>query len=781
MATTLKSQTIKNLIQGVSQQPDVLKKPEQLEEQVNCISSEVKGIVRRPSTHFKGTVPYAYPDTPFFLHTVDRDEEEKYVVTFYDKGISAFKLDGTPIPVTVEPGTDLGYMFSVDPRKALKVITVADYTFVCNTEVETALSDTVDTYPMASNVGLFNIKSGQYGRTYIVYVNGTMVVRYTTPDGGAPNQSIAIDTNEIRNQLANYTALFFPNAYIDRGDSWFSISGIPITSVSTEDGFNGQALVGLTNYIQRFDKLPATAPDGYYVAVKSDPKDGGEPYYIRYKASERLWVECPKNGLMNTINPHTMPHALVRQPDGSLLFKKVNWDKRLAGDEDTNPNPSFIGKPITDMFFFKNRLGFTAGENVILSEVGNYFNYWFKSATDIVDSDPIDVPCSTSRINFLNFGVVHNNDLIAFSDKEQFILKADGVLSPKTSSLTPATSFSSSPTVRPIVAGKNIYFPVERSQSTTIREYYSVQDVSDLKNSQDITAHVPDYIPTGVTQMEASTTDNILCLISRKNKREIYVYKYLYYNEQKVQSSWSKWVMPKDVVGLNFVGNLLYVYMKDCSNIIITTIAFGVDDNDTYDTFVDFKRKYLIKTADYDRLLDETIIDLTALYGYAIDTTGLTFYVIDGKGFVTTHTNIVGNKLHLQGKATIEEVVVGIMFTSYFDLATIMLKHDDGQGGYIADTEGRLMLRRIEVNFADTNNITAEVTSRERVFKYHLTGKTLGSTTLGEYSLKEGVFKIPINGNSTSVSTRLTSNYPVGFNIIGYKWIGNYIKRTQGV
>lgn len=52
------------------------------------------------------------------------------------------------------------------------------------------------------------------------------------------------------------------------------------------------------------------------------------------------------------------------------------------------------------------------------------------------------------------------------------------------------------------------------------------------------------------------------------------------------------------------------------------------------------------------------------------------------------------------------------MFTSYFDLSTIMLKCDDGQGGYLTDTEGKLMLRRIEVNFAGTNNITAEITSR---------------------------------------------------------------------
>ena len=111
MATILKSQTIKNLIQGVSQQPDVLRKPEQLEEQVNCVSSEVKGIIRRPSTNFIDTVTYTTTN-PYFIHTIDRDEDERYAIVFNTTGISAFLLDGTPITVNVEAGTSLNYIQS---------------------------------------------------------------------------------------------------------------------------------------------------------------------------------------------------------------------------------------------------------------------------------------------------------------------------------------------------------------------------------------------------------------------------------------------------------------------------------------------------------------------------------------------------------------------------------------------------------------------------------------------------------------------------------------------
>lgn len=40
----LYSQSIKNFVQGVSQQPPLLRFPEQLEEQINGFSTEVSGL-----------------------------------------------------------------------------------------------------------------------------------------------------------------------------------------------------------------------------------------------------------------------------------------------------------------------------------------------------------------------------------------------------------------------------------------------------------------------------------------------------------------------------------------------------------------------------------------------------------------------------------------------------------------------------------------------------------------------------------------------------------------
>ena len=41
------------------------------------------------------------------------------------------------------------------------------------------------------------------------------------------------------------------------------------------------------------------------------------------------------------------------------------WAGRLAGDDNTNPFPSFVGHTINDIFFFKNRLGILTDCNII--------------------------------------------------------------------------------------------------------------------------------------------------------------------------------------------------------------------------------------------------------------------------------------------------------------------------------------------------------------------------------------------------------------------------------
>ena len=74
-----------------------------------------------------------------------------------------------------------------------------------------------------------------------------------------------------------------------------------------------------------------------------------------------------------------MPHALVRRVDVNgnkyFAFETVNWNDRLVGDDTTNPKPSFVDHEISHIFFYRNRMGFLSGQNVVLSKAGDLFNF----------------------------------------------------------------------------------------------------------------------------------------------------------------------------------------------------------------------------------------------------------------------------------------------------------------------------------------------------------------------------------------------------------------------
>jgi hypothetical protein len=69
--------------------------------------------------------------------------------------------------------------------------------------------------------------------------------------------------------------------------------------------------------------------------------------------------------------------------DGSVTINTLalKWEPRLVGDEDSNSHPSFVNNTIQDVFLFQNRLGFLTEDNVSMSQAGDYYNFYHKSAT----------------------------------------------------------------------------------------------------------------------------------------------------------------------------------------------------------------------------------------------------------------------------------------------------------------------------------------------------------------------------------------------------------------
>lgn len=135
---------VPSLHNGVSQQPDAVRSPDQCEEQVNGWSSLADGLLRRqPSEHIKRL---GAPASDALVHQITRDADEKYVVIFSGGQLRVFDLEGNEQTVTAPNGW--GYLSGVtDPRTDLSMTSAADYTFIVNRKKTPAMAATPDGAP----------------------------------------------------------------------------------------------------------------------------------------------------------------------------------------------------------------------------------------------------------------------------------------------------------------------------------------------------------------------------------------------------------------------------------------------------------------------------------------------------------------------------------------------------------------------------------------------------------------------------------------------------------
>ena len=781
------SQTIKNIVAGISQQPPILRLPEQLEEQLNGFSTEASGLQKRPpSLYVKVLSNLALTDTSIpLVHFVKRSATIKYVLVFNNNALQVFDLEGNFKNVTISE--DASYLATNTPRADLRVITVADYTFIVNKNVTTKMTTETATDYFSTQGALVHVKSGQYGRTYTIWVNGAQIATYTTPNGSSSSDTNKIDTSYIVEQLA--TAVRASGWTCDTGDSWLHIAGT-ITSIATKDGFNNQAMIGITTAVQRFALLPSTAPSNYCVKIKGDPNgDDAGSYYVKYNATDKVWEECCKPTIQIGIDAATMPHALIRNADGSFTFKQCDWIKRKVGDDDSNPLPSFIGAAINDVFFFRNRLGFASGENLIMSESAEYFNMWMTTANDLLDTDCIDIPASSARINILKYVVAFNGDLYAFSDDSQFILRVDTVLSPKNVSLPEVTSFNSSPDCRPVVSGKNMYFAAERSEYTSIKEYYTVQDVSDIKNAQDITAHIPSYIPNGVYQIISNTSENLLFFLTAGDTKSIYMYKYCFMDEKRIQASWSRWEVNGIIYGGFFIASTFYMVVKRGTALLLEAINFTYNttdyDEESYRVYLDMKK--VATTAVYDSSYERTRFNILA--EYAITNTDfipcLGVVTASGAYLLVDKADIQSDGyFYLTGNHVGTNVLIGLPYTFKATLSTFYIKKQDSSGGTQALTNGRLQIRKLKVNYSRTGGFIVKVNNaHNKTYTYQMTARNIGtqSAKLGIIQDATGTFTCPIQTINTGCVISIESDLPVALSLVGLIYEGNFIPKTKEV
>lgn len=791
----LVSSTIPNLISGVSQQPWNVRLPTQAEEQVNCQSSVTDFLKRRPATRHLARIRDTPAANGIASHYINRDETEQYIVTADASGINVFDLEGNAKTVSVT-GTGAAYLAAATaPNRDLRFLTINDYTFVLNRRV--AVKTLPDLSPKRQPEAIVFIKQASYNTTYSINLNGT-AYSTTTEDGVAPADQPAdkLSSLDICNALAQQLPKETFSVQTSNSTIWIRRHDGGDFTVKVQDSRSNTHTSVCKGKVQRFSDLPTVAPRGFVTEIIGDASSSFDNYFCVFEPSDAgdafgsgTWKETVKPGIPCKLDPATLPHALIRQADGTFTFGPLEWGERICGDEDSAPFPSFVGRTLNGLFFYRNRLSFLSGENVVMSEVGEFFNFFLTTVTTLVDSDVVDVAASHTKSSILHHAVTFSGGLLLFSDQSQFVLEHDTVLSNATVSIKPVTEFEASIKAAPVSSGKTVFFATDKGEWGGVREYITLPDNSDQNDASDITAHVPRYVRGNVSRLECSTNEDMLLVLSEEMRTSLWLYKYFWNGSEKIQSAWSRWDMCGEVLSAAILNTGVYLIMQYGDGVYLEKMDITPgykDEGETFEYCLDRKiTERDVTLGAYDAINKTTAITLP----YDIPA-GYTPVVVTRTGGPEAPGNLL-RRVDVTGPRTLtvegpdahgRKLFIGIPYESSYTFSTFAIREGDSKGNAV--TTGRLQLRRLTLNCSNTGFLHMHVTPKFRpTSTYTFTGRELGHGTniIGAIPLYTGTINFPILSLNTQVEVKVGSDSFLPFALVNASWEGFYNTRNARV
>jgi len=534
--------------------------------------------------------------------------------------------------------------------------------------------------------------------------------------------------------------------------------------------------------------LPNQCRHGYIVKVQNARMSDEDDYYLRFTGENNLdgagsWSECAKPSIAKTLT--NMPLVIQRTATTTFTVKQFTYQDRRVGDDNTNPLPTFVGKRINKVLFFRNRLALLAGENVILSRPGTLGtpDFFIESALTVSASDPIDISAASMFPSDIFDGIEINAGLLVFSTNQQFLLSTDDtVLNPDTAKLRSVSTFNYNKDIPPISLGTTISYLDNSGKFSRLNEMANTSREGE-PDVVEISKLVPTLLPKDL-DLFTNSRENSLILIGKTNSDTVFGYKYLAIGDKRQQQAWFKWKLNNPLL-YHFIINDEYFFL-DTDNFLQsiklvqsdtdptitqddilyqihldnhTTVTGGVYNASTNLTTFTNQSDWIdqVTSPNYSLAIIDLNTNSTRLARYALPT------VINGDDFT------------VPGDWSTGSFTIGYLYEYLVKFPRIYPKKISGEKSF-ADVNSSLILHRLKLHFG---KIGLYETTLTRVGKSDYT-EVYESSLLDEYDasdapyLEEFIKTIPVYEKNKNVDITLKSSHPAPATLRAMAWEGDY-------
>ena len=547
-------------------------------------------------------------------------------------------------------------------------------------------------------------------------------------------------------------------------------------------------------------RLPNQCKHGYIVKISNSRMADEDDYYVRFdgendRDGSGSWSECAKPGIPKTLTnmPLVIQRTALANPGTSsevatFTIKQFTYADRLIGDELTNPLPSFVNKRINKVLFFRNRLVFLSGENVITSRPGTLGepDFFSESALTISSSDPIDISAASTFPSELFDGIAINTGLVVFSTNQQFLLASDDtVFNPDTAKLRSISTFNYNQTIPPISLGTTVAYVDNSNKFSRFNEMANIQREGE-PSIVEVSKVVPTLLPNDIDLL-TNSRENSIVLLGKTGSDDVFGYKYFQVSEQRQLAAWFKWKLNNPLI-YHFIINDEYFFLdsdyylqsiklvqadtdpsivQDNVDFLLhvynhTTVSGGSFDSATNTTtFSNVGWLNTVTTPNHKLVIidTDTNSDRVGRYAREGDTGGIT---------------VSGTSFTVSGEWT-DSYVIGYVYPYEVKFPTFYPTMQQGNASR-ADINSSLVLHRLKFHFG---KIGLYETTLERLGKNDYT-EVYESTELDAYDvsdapyLEEFIKTVPVYEKNTNVDVTLRSSHPAPATLRAVSWEGDY-------
>lgn len=563
-----------------------------------------------------------------------------------------------------------------------------------------------------------------------------------------------------------------------------------VKDITCSDGGDGTLLKGLANTCQSISDLT----DEHHVGkiVKVSPA-GQEAFYMKATAknssitsgvTEVRWVEGA--GVNRTISA-ALVYGTV--DDGSfcmagsatLLDAIVTADDipdyapAVVGDDDTSPMPYFVGRKISYLGVFQDRLLVGAGAVLRASKVGDYLNFFRSSVLTVAADDAFEMLSNGSEDDVLRFSVLYDRDLILFG-KRQYAVSGRQPLAPTSANMPVMSSHAGADDAPPVAAGVLIFYAKQGQSATSVHQIEPGRN-PESPESFPASSQLDKYMLGDPVELLAVPKPSTVLVRTSEAPHSLFVFSYLDSNQQRLQDCWHRWNYDTSlgpVIGMSNVREGVLVFTLRQNNDHTGTFKqWAVADLQVLDPQLS-DRPYLDSARTHAAIVASPgsahtgRTDLSAAYGSTTDAFLLGTASLTGVTDLMADTGEDGTDLW-----------VGKQFVSEWEPTNPFQRDQDGK----AIKTGRLAVARLIVAFADSSGFESVVTFQRQDSTYTFNGRVLGdpNNIVGQVPVTEGENKVPIGRASREYIQRIRALTWLPLNLTSIGWEGQLFNRPQQV